>query len=62
MTLSQSILEVPRIERVLRVRLPDGEQTTVNRFDYNLAYCAKGMVKLSNGVHIRARNLVVVAA
>lgn len=42
-----------------KVRLPDGEVTTVWRFDYNLAHAANGLVQCDNTVWIKARNLAV---
>lgn len=53
--------QVHIIDRKNAVALPDGERTTVNRFDYNLAHSVDRIVQCDNGVWIKARNLTVFA-
>lgn len=49
--------EAPRIERLVELALPDGSKTTMNRFDFNLAFMSKAYVQLDNGTWINARRL-----
>ena len=51
----------PAINRSRSVQFPDGERTTVNRFDYNLAYSANGVVQCDNSAWIKAKALKVIA-
>ncbi len=52
---------IPLVERTYKVRLPNGQITEVNRFDYNLAYCAdrNTYIQCSNTGWIRVCNLTV---
>lgn len=61
----QEAAGVPLIERTYRVKKPNGEIVTVNRFDLNLARCVehlkKTYIQCSDTTWINSANLKIIA-
>ena len=57
----QAVNGIPLIDRTYKVKRPNGDVAEVNRFDFNLAYCADRdtYIQCTDTGWIRIRNLTV---
>ena len=50
------------IDRIKKVKLPNGKTKKVNVFDYNIAFWCDGYVQLTDTSWIKARTLLPIAS